>query len=161
MSLVHLHLLLNHVPAVGMPLVLALLVLAVWRRSAELARAALGLTVALAAVTLGVYLTGESAEALVERLADFDASLVERHEAVAYSSVVTLSIAGAASLAALVWFRRRALPRTLLTLGVVYSVVACGLLAVTAGLGGQIRHTELRGADVGSPATTAARAPTP
>ena len=51
MSWAHLHLALNHVPVIGLPIVLLLLAWAMVRRSPELTKASLGLLVLLAIVT--------------------------------------------------------------------------------------------------------------
>ena len=152
MSAVHLHLLLNHVPVIGMVVVLTLLAAAAWRRSSELAKASLGLTVALAAVAVGVYLTGEPAEEAVERLPGFSHALVERHEDAALVAVLVLGGAGLASVLALVGYRRRPLPRLAMTLGLAYVVATTALLGWTAATGGQIRHTEIRTASASAAA---------
>lgn len=148
MSLAHLHLLLNHVPVVGIVGLVLLFGLAVWRRSSELGKAALGLTVALAAVAVVVYLTGEPAEELVERLPGFDEALVEHHEDVA--KLATIAFAALGLLAGwLLWVDRgRPLRRGAALGGLAGSVIVSALLAWTANLGGQIRHTEIRAASV-------------
>jgi len=76
----HLHLMLNHLPVLGVPALLALLVWGLARNMPSVARGALWLTLALSAVTAAVYLTGEAAEELVEGLPTFDERLVERHD---------------------------------------------------------------------------------
>ena len=148
MSITHLHLLLNHVPVVGIVGLAALYALAAWRRSAELAKVALGLTVALAGIAVAVYFTGEPAEELVERLPGFDEGLVERHEDAAMVATIALATLGLAATALLARYRRRALPNGIAMLGLAASLVTSALLGWTANLGGQIRHTEIRGAAV-------------
>ena len=80
MSSIHLHLLLNHVPVIGAVLGLALLGVAFLRRSDELGKFALGAFAFLGAVSVVVFLTGETAEELVEKLPGFSEALTERHE---------------------------------------------------------------------------------
>ena len=77
MSWAHIHLALNHVPVIGLPIVVLLLLWGLVRRNAELIRAAFGLLVLLALVTLVVQLTGEPAEDLVEGLPGVLDSMVE------------------------------------------------------------------------------------
>ena len=77
----HLHLMLNHLPVLGAPALLVLLGWAFARQQPEVVRLALWCTVALGLVTLVVYLTGDSAEEMVEFLPHFDNEMVERHEA--------------------------------------------------------------------------------
>ncbi len=90
----HLHLMLNHLPVLGVPALLALLVWGLARDMPTVARGALWLTLALAAVTAAVYLTGEAAEELVEGLPTFEERLVERHELVALWTTVMVVATG-------------------------------------------------------------------
>ena len=152
MSITHLHLLLNHVPVVGSVGLVVLFALAAWRHSAELGKVALGLTVALAGVAVLVYFTGEPAESLVERLPGFDEGLVERHEEAAAVATVAFAVLGLAAAALLARYRRSALPNRVAALGLAGTLLTAGLVAWTAGLGGQIRHTEIRGAGAAVPA---------
>ena len=146
MSVTHLHLLLNHVPVVGVLGLAVLFALAAWRRRAELAKVALGLTVALAGVAVAVYFTGEPAEELVEHLPGFDEGLVEHHEEVAAVATAAFAALGALAAGALLRYRRRVMPNGLATLGLVGTLLTSALVGWTANLGGQIRHTEIRAA---------------
>lgn len=144
MSITHLHLMLNHVPVVGLFIGILLLAYARFRRSDELIRLALGFFVLLGAVAVGVFLTGEPAEEAIEHLPGFSKAVVERHEEAALAATVALSCIAALALAALVWFRRRALPAWFATASLVLAVVTSIPIANAANLGGQIRHTEIR-----------------
>ncbi|HYR11541.1 MAG TPA: hypothetical protein VEQ60_27410 [Longimicrobium sp.] len=144
MSTVHLHLLLNHVPVIGTIIGLFLLAWAVFRKDQGLARATLALFAVLAVVALVTFLTGEPAEEAVEGLAGVSEGTIERHEEAALLATIALGVVGAASLSALVWFRRRALPRRVMTLMLALAPVPAAAMAWTANLGGQIRHSELR-----------------
>src|SRR5262245_53027464 len=106
MNTAHLHLMMNHLPVVGAPLLLALLAYGLGRRLPEVIRVALWCTAALGVVTVAVYLTGEPAEELVESLPTFDHDMVERHEAVALGTTVVLVVTGALAATAL-WAARR------------------------------------------------------
>ena len=144
MSITHLHLLLNHVPMVGIVGVALLFALALRRHSDELTRVALGFTVALALVAGAVFLTGEPAEELIEHLPGFDDALVERHEDVALVATVAFGALGALAAGALLWARRHALPRRTAMLGLAGALAVGALVGWTANLGGMIRHSELR-----------------
>ena len=144
MSMVHLHLLLNHVPVIGTIIGLCLLAWAVFRKDQGLGRATLGLFAVLAIVALATFLTGEPAEEAVEGLAGVTEGSIERHEEAALLATIALGVLGALSLAALVWFRRRPLTRRVMALLLVVALVPAGAMAWTANLGGQIRHSELR-----------------
>ena len=56
---------------------------------------------------------------------------------------------GAIALGALGVWRRRALPRWIVSGVFIGALGAAGLMAYTANLGGQIRHTEIRTASTG------------
>ena len=102
----HLHLMMNHLPVIGAPLLLLLLTIGLLRGSRELITVSLVLVVGLAVATGLVYLTGEPAEELVERAAWFHDALAESHEGHATVSLVAVLVTGALAGAALA-FRRR------------------------------------------------------
>lgn len=146
MSITHLHLLLNHFPVVGIVGLVVLFAIAWQRRSTELGKVTLGLTMLLAAVAAVVYLTGEPAEKLVEKLPGFDETLVEAHEEAALVALLAFGALGVMAAGALLRYRGRGLPRGVLAAGLAGSLVTGALVGWTANLGGQIRHTEIRGA---------------
>jgi len=151
MTIVHFHLLLNHVPVVGAALGAVLLVYAVVRRSNEVAKLALALCAALAVITVAVFFTGEPAEEAIEHMPGFSNAIVEPHEELALLSTIAFVGLGVLGLAALAYFRRRLLPRWVAAAGLALSLTVSGMMAVTANLGGQIRHSEIRaGANLGS-----------
>jgi hypothetical protein len=145
MNTAHVHLLLNHLPVMGTVIGILLLALARIRRSDELLRASLGLYVLLAASAVVVYLTGDGAEDLVERLPDVSKPLIEQHEEAALAATIALGIYGVAGAIALIVARGRALPRWAASAALVLALIPGGLMAWTANLGGQIRHSEIRG----------------
>jgi uncharacterized membrane protein len=141
----HIHLLLNHLPVAGSLIGALLLAAAALRRSAELRAAALAILVFSAIAAIPAHLTGESAEDRVEHLPGVSQAIIERHEDAALASTIALELLGVAALAAL-WVGRRSarLPRTLAVSLAVLCLLTVGLLARTANLGGQIRHSEIR-----------------
>lgn len=144
MSVLHLHLLLNHVPVLGAFLAILVLGAALVRRRSEWACAGLWLVAALAIVAVGVYLTGESAEEAVEHLPGVMESAIERHEAVATLATIGFAVAGLLALATLLARRGRAIERGLVATALAVMVVVGGAIGYAAGLGGLVRHTELR-----------------
>jgi MYXO-CTERM domain-containing protein len=92
-----------------------------------------------------VFLTGEPAEEAVEKLAGIHERVIHDHEELAEATLGTVSVAGLLALGLLGWRRRRILPRAALGLALAVVVGVGGLLARTAWLGGQIRHTEIAG----------------
>ena len=144
MSSIHLHLLLNHVPVIGTVLGVLLLAAGVARRSDEIGRVALWLFALLAGTSVLVFLTGEPAEELVEKLPGFSEALTERHEEAALVATVVMGLVGLFSLVVLAVFRKRPLARWATPVALALSLGAAGAMGYAANLGGQIRHTEIR-----------------
>lgn len=154
MSWGYLHLALNHVPVIGTFLGLLLLLVAFFRKSEELKKVTLGLLVLIALVTIPVYLTGEPAEEMIENIPGTSEAIVERHENAALFSLIAVEVAGITALAGLLIFvRNKRLGNLLAIVTLAFSMIGGGLLAWTANLGGQIRHTEIR-SGVDSPSQT-------
>jgi uncharacterized membrane protein len=144
MSLVHIHLLLNHIPVVGMGIALLLFAVAVIRKSDELVKVILSLFIALAVVSIPVYLTGDPAKDVVKHMPDVSRDLIEAHDDAASYALATVEVLGVASLVGLFLFRRSPMPRWFVIVILILSVVSSAAMARTAYLGGQIRHSEIR-----------------
>ena len=155
MNAVHLHLMLNHVPLFGTVVSVLLLLVAVWRRSDELKRVALGILVLTALLTLPVYFTGEPAEEAVEAMPGVMAPAIEAHESASKIAFASMLAAGGAALIGFVLFRRgKLIPSWFTTTVLVASLLTGLLMARTANLGGKVRHTEITGAAGGSASIT-------
>jgi hypothetical protein len=146
MTPVHLHLLLNHIPVVGSLVAVVLFAAALLLREAVSTKFALAFTAAVAAVVVVVYFTGGSAEDAVERLAGVTESAIDRHEEAAEVTSVAMGVFGGLSVLALIVMGHRRAPRWLALAGLLGSLAVSGLMAWTANLGGQIRHTEIQSA---------------
>jgi uncharacterized membrane protein len=142
----HLHLMLNHLPVIGAPLLLILLGIGLLRRSSELIRVSFALIVALALASALVYITGEPAEELVEHAPWFQHALLERHEDHAAIALGASLVSGVAAIAGLVFQRRPGAERWLAQATWVILLIATLLFGWTGWSGGQIRHDELRAA---------------
>lgn len=145
MDLGHLHLILNHLPVLGAPALLALLGWGHARGLPEVIRVALWCTVLLGAATAVVYLTGEAAEEMVEPLPTFDHHMVERHEEVALAAAVLIVATSLLAAAALATSRAGGrLHRVTVIVVLVGLLTGTGAVAATAWTGGPIGHPELR-----------------
>ncbi|HEX8848839.1 MAG TPA: hypothetical protein VF761_04825 [Gemmatimonadaceae bacterium] len=151
MNTAHVHLLLNHIPVLGTLLALALLAWAVARKQPSRAKDGLGLLVILGVVAIVVYLTGGAAEDAVENLPGVSEGLIESHEEAALAATIALGALGLMSLLALWRFRARSLPRWVPMAGLAGAAVVAAMMAWTANIGGQIRHSEIRGGTGGVP----------
>jgi hypothetical protein len=131
-----------------------LLLVAFIRKSEELKKVTLGLFVLIALVTVPVYLTGEPAEEMVENISGVSEGMIERHEDSALFSLIAVEVAGIIALAGLLLFvRNKRLGNLLAIATLALLLVTGGLMAWTANLGGQIRHTEIS-SGVGSQSET-------
>lgn len=153
MNPVHLHLLLNHVPVVGLFGVALLLAAGLWLRNQEISKVALALSIGLAFVAGVVFLTGEPAEESVEKLVGISEAALERHEEAALSALVGMVALGLWSMGVLLSTRKRQLAGWMAGTSLAFTALVFGIVGYTANLGGQIRHTEITaGAAVGEPA---------
>jgi uncharacterized membrane protein len=147
MSLVHLHLMLTHLPVLGVLFGTLLLVVGVVRQNDVLRRTALVVFLATGVLAGATYLTGEPAEEAVEHLPGVSKVIIESHEEAAL--VATLAAAGLAiiSAAGLIRYRKgKAIPTGFATIALIVGIAVTAAMAWTANLGGQIRHTEIRSA---------------
>jgi hypothetical protein len=146
MNPAHAHLLLNHVPVLGTLFGLLLLGVALLKKSQELQRVALGVFVISALIAIPAYLTGEPAEGVVEGFAGVSHTLIEQHEAAASVALWGIEALGLLSLIGLLAFQGPRKISTGFSGGVlIVSLIVAGLMTRTANLGGEIRHSEIRG----------------
>src|SRR5215471_12230643 len=104
-NLVHLHLLLNHVPTVGTIVTFGLLILGLAKRNEELQRAAFALLFVIALVSLPTYMTGYSAQEAIKGRAGVSAMLIARHQSAALLALIVMEATGVAAWFGL-WYRR-------------------------------------------------------
>jgi uncharacterized membrane protein len=145
MSPAHIHLLLNHIPILGTIFALLLLVYGILKRSDDAMRASLGAFVITALITIPVYLTGDGTAEIVHNLPGVSIELIRQHDSAATITIVAIELLGAISLLSL-WLARRAIEiKGWMMLAVlIMALISSGLAVWTGGLGGQIRHTEVR-----------------
>ena len=146
MNWAHVHLVSNHIPVLGTAFGLALLVYAAARRDEGVKSVALGVFAIVALLALPVFFTGEPAEGVVENAPGVSEPLIEAHESAALIALIAVELLGAVALGGLVatWRRRRPLSPAFTRATVVFSLIAAGLMARTANLGGKITHAEIR-----------------
>jgi len=144
MNLQHAHLLLNHIPVVGLGFAAAFLLWGVLRKSSDVIRAALLSFVVVAIISVPVFFTGNAAEEIVEEIPGVSHGMIERHEDAGLVALIGLEVLGVAALVALVASRRKPLvSRTAATVCLVLAMVVGGVVGWAANLGGQIRHPEI------------------
>ena len=154
MEPVHTHLLLSHFPVLGSLVAVPLLIYSLLRKSDELKQLSLIVLVLVALAAIPVYLTGEPAEEVVEKIAGVGEAVIEPHEDAAKIAMIFAMVTGAFSLLSLVLLRaKKELASWLISLSLLLSIGSALMMARVANLGGQIRHSEIRAGDIGAPAT--------
>src|SRR5688572_4455656 len=144
MTLVHLHLLLNHVPTIGTGLAIALLVLSFFRKNDMLRRVSLEMFFIVALVTIPAYLSGLSAQQQIQERPGVSNIMIEAHEDAAVFAFILMQLTGAFAWLALWQFRLMGRYARWATFSVVLlSALTMAVTARAANLGGEIRHPEL------------------
>lgn len=140
------HLLLNHFPIIGTVLGVGVMAYGYFTASEQVKKAALWTWAAMALIAIPVFLTGEPAEESVEGIAGVSEALIEEHEEAAELAIWLLEALGLLSLVTLVFYKTKpALSKSLVLVSTILSLVVFGAMARTGYLGGQIRHSEIRG----------------
>jgi hypothetical protein len=146
MTWAHVHLAINHLPVVLVPVSIAMLTAAGVKKSAALRTAGLAWLVVAAVAGGAAYLTGEPAEHVIEGLPGVSKAAIEEHEEAALLAAVATGAAGFLALGVLVIGRGpMPAPGWMLATTFVAALVAAALMVGAANLGGRISHPELRG----------------
>ena len=145
MNWAHVHLMLNHIPVIGIGFAVLLLAVSIARRSYELNTVALVFVTLVSLWAIPAYLTGEPAEEVVEDLPGVSEELIEEHEEQAEIAFILVEVAGGLALITLIARRYSdKLGQSLVILTLLVLIVSGGLIGWTANLGGKIHHEEIR-----------------
>ncbi len=144
MDQTHIHLVITHLPIFGSILGGLVLAYDLWTKSNDTKIAAYGLFI-ISSIGAGIaYLTGEAAEESVENLTGVFEATIERHEEFALFALIAFITLGVASIVGIFFtLRKSTSTRTIAFVILMISLVSFGLVARTAYLGGQIRHSEI------------------
>jgi uncharacterized membrane protein len=148
MDTTHLHLLLNHVPTIGFVVALAFYIVSFFGKSDHVKQASLALMVGVAFITIPTYVTGNAAWNAIQSMDDMKVSAAETHEGAAFLAMIAIQITGALAFLGL-WSMRRtgSLSHAATAVIFIFASISFVLVAGAANLGGEIRHTEIRGAE--------------
>lgn len=146
MNAAHWHLVLNHIPLIGIGFVILLMIIALIRKSSELITLSLIFTIIVALWAIPAYLTGEPAEEIVEDIPGISENMIHEHEEMAEKAFIFIEVVGGIALIGLIGGRfNRKLGNALAVVTLIGLIVGGGLIAWTANLGGKIHHQEIRG----------------
>ncbi len=143
-DLVHLHLLLNHFPTVGMIVGFGILLLAVLKKSEDLERGGLAVLFIIALLALPTYMTGYSAQKALKTAPGVSQALINFHQRSALLALIFMEATGVVAWYGL-WRSRRNVSAGARNTGAVLllSAVTIVLMAGVANIGGEIRHPEI------------------
>src|SRR5690554_6917075 len=145
MDATHLHLALAHFPIIGTILGIAILAYGQIFKKIEILKVALVTFIAMALLTIPVFITGDEAEGVVETLPGFSERLIDNHEELAEKAIWLMGILGVLSLITYyAILKKLSFARIMIWATLVISVVTFGVFAQVGNLGGQIRHSEIR-----------------
>ena len=143
-TLTHIHLLLNHFPTIGFGIGFGLFLVAFYVKSDHMKRAALGIFLIIALISIPVYMTGKAAQRAIKDQPGISNVLMETHQDAALLALAFMEVTGVMAWLGLWQFRRmsRATNGNLIAV-LVLSLVTFGLMARAANIGGEIRHPEI------------------
>jgi len=121
-----------------------MLIIALMTKNSTLTKTSYIIILIAGIAALPVFFTGEGTEKAVENAPGVSEGIIERHEEVANLAMISVAAAGVLALGALFsvkWIRAARVFRVVV---LFLAVLSGGLMARTAHLGGQIRHTEIR-----------------
>jgi uncharacterized membrane protein len=145
MDLGHAHLYLNHFPIIGSIIFCIFIIYSIIKKREDLLRISLWVFIWLAVIIIPVYLTGDPAEESVLNTAGITEEIIEPHESAALITLIIMEVLGVSSLILLIKFRRgKKIPSWISYLMAVLTIVFIVSAGITANLGGEIRHTEIR-----------------
>jgi hypothetical protein len=143
-DLVHLHLLLNHFPTVGMIVGLGLFLLALLKKSEDLKRGALAVFFAIALISLPTYMSGYSAQRSLRGVRTVSQDVINFHQRSALLALIFMEATGVVAWYGLSYSRKRAsMGQGITAAAVLLSAVTIGLMATAANVGGEIHHPEI------------------
>jgi YVTN family beta-propeller protein len=145
MNIIEIHLILNHIPILGVAFVSVYLLIAIIFKNTFMQKVSLWILLCVALLTIAVYLSGLGAETPVKSLPNVSKAYLQLHEKVARISSMTIWAIGGITLLGLVLLRGREQLFKYLVRGIlVMTLLSTGLFILTGYLGGQITHSEIR-----------------
>ncbi|MBP9674168.1 MAG: hypothetical protein KBD63_03665 [Bacteriovoracaceae bacterium] len=148
MNAIHLHLILNHFPTIGMIFAIILMTVAFIAKKEFLKKTALFTIIASSLFIVPVYLTGERAEDLLEERENSEEShlFIEKHEEAVELAIWLVGLTALLALTTLgvALSKQKEVSQIFLMITYLFTFATAGVLARASYLGGMISHTELR-----------------
>ncbi|MEQ8237995.1 MAG: hypothetical protein RIA69_02225 [Cyclobacteriaceae bacterium] len=146
MNNAHFHLVVNHLPMVGVLIGLLVLITGFLLKKTEVKQTALGIFIFSGIASIFAFYTGEGAEEVVENMTGISETLIHTHEEYAESFfTITLILAGLSLIGLLAKFIHFKYTHYLMLLILIVAISDIIIAKYVGTSGGEIRHTEIRG----------------
>lgn len=146
MNAAHWHLILNHIPVMGTFFGIIFLMVALIGRNRAIIKASLWILIVVAILTIPAYLSGGSAEEMVDDLPGISANIIHDHEESAEKAFYAAIILGLLAAGRLLRYRtRRNVSGMFLATLTLFAIITGVLMGSAANEGGKIRHPEIQG----------------
>ena len=141
----HLHLLVNHLPIVGVFFGSIILITGMLLKQPIVRMTAYALLILCSILTLPAFFTGEGAEEMIEHLPGVSENLIHEHEEAAEIALWLSEILGILAIVALYFEQtRHKLAGIFSILTLVLNLGTFASMSYTGNTGGEIRHPEIR-----------------
>lgn len=145
MNNAHLHLLVTHLPIVGLGFAILINLYAIFKKNNELRKLTLWCYTILGVFAILAYMTGDGAEKIIETYPGITENIIEPHENWALFFFIGLMLLSSASIIVLFLTKTNEMLLKKFNLYLLISAFLICFLAVKTGItGGEIRHTEIK-----------------
>ncbi|WP_417363999.1 hypothetical protein [Galbibacter sp.] len=141
----HFHLVVNHLPIVGVLIGFLVLLAGFVIKKPQVKNTALGIFIFSALTAIVAFLTGEGAEEIVENLPGISETLIHKHEEFAELFLTMMLILGGTSLITLfLQYKKMPFSKYGIIAVLLLSMVSIGVAKYVGTSGGEITHIEIR-----------------
>lgn len=145
MNQAHYHLVVNHLPIVGLLIGTITLIISILLKKSQVKLTALAILIFSALSSIAAFYTGEGAEEIAEEISTVSETIIHQHEENAELFCTLILIVGGLSVISFIAELKKSKYSHYLILIVLALAISSGYLAInTANSGGEIRHTEIR-----------------
>ncbi|WP_159022639.1 hypothetical protein [Formosa sp. L2A11] len=141
----HLHLVVNHLPIVGVLIGFLVLLVGLIMKKPQVKNTALGIFIFSALTSIIAFYTGDGAEEIVENLSGISETLIYKHEEYAELFLSIMQVLGVVSLITLfLQYKKMPFSKYGFMLILLLSTVSMGVAKYVGTSGGEITHIEIR-----------------
>jgi uncharacterized membrane protein len=145
MNSAHFHLLVNHLPIVGLMIGILVLICGMLVKKVDVKLTALGIFIFSAVTSALAFFSGEGAEEVVDKMTEVSETLIHTHEELAESFFILTLVLGVISLIGFAATLKKHKYANIIVIIALVVAISDGILAKYVGTsGGEIRHTEIR-----------------